>query len=114
MLMIDECHATGFMGPNGRGIEELQNCEGVSTVINSTMGKALGGAAGGYTTGPKEIIDLLRNRSRPYSFSNSLPPTVVAACSTAFSLLSTEGASLSADLAKKTRQFRQGMSDRGF
>ena len=58
MLMIDECHATGFMGPNGRGIEELQNCEGVSTVINSTMGKALGGAAGGYTTGPKEIIDL--------------------------------------------------------
>lgn len=66
MLMIDECHATGFLGENGRGTEELLGVEGASTVINSTMGKALGGAAGGYTTGPKEIIELLRNRSRPY------------------------------------------------
>ena len=68
MLMIDECHGTGFLGTNGRGTEELLNCEGASTVINSTMGKALGGAAGGYTTGPKEIIELLRNKSRPYFF----------------------------------------------
>lgn len=114
MLMIDECHATGFMGPNGRGIEELQNCEGVSTVINSTMGKALGGAAGGYTTGPKEIIDLLRNRSRPYSFSNSLPPAVVAACSEAFNIVSREGKTLSADLAAKTKRFRSKMEAAGF
>lgn len=114
MLMIDECHATGFMGPNGRGIEELQNCEGVSTVINSTMGKALGGAAGGYTTGPKEIIDLLRNRSRPYSFSNSLPPAVVAACSEAFNIVSREGEALSTDLAAKTKRFRSQMEAAGF
>jgi len=114
LLMIDECHATGFMGPNGRGIEELQNCEGVSTVINSTMGKALGGAAGGYTTGPKEIIDLLRNKSRPYSFSNSLPPAVVAACTEAFNIVSREGESLSTDLAAKTKRFRSGMEAAGF
>lgn len=114
ILMIDECHATGFMGANGRGIEELQNCEGVSTVINSTMGKALGGAAGGYTTGPKEIIDLLRNRSRPYSFSNSLPPAVVAACREAFKIVSREGEALSADLAAKTARFRNGMTAAGF
>merc|ERR1711879_268954 len=109
MLMIDECHATGFLGESGRGTEELKNCDGASTVINSTMGKALGGAAGGYTTGPKEIIDLLRNRSRPYSFSNSLPPAVVAACSEAFNIVSREGESLSADLAAKTKRFRSKM-----
>lgn len=114
MLMIDECHATGFLGKNGRGTEELLDCEGASTIINSTMGKALGGAAGGYTTGPKEIIELLRNRSRPYSFSNSLPPAVVAACSKAFDIVKSEGKELSADLAKKTALFRNEMESRGF
>jgi len=115
MLMIDECHATGFLGATGKGTEELLNCEGASTVINSTMGKALSGAAGGYTTGPKEIIELLRNRSRPYSFSNSLPPPVVAACSKAFEIVaSDEGARLSADLAAKTDRFRSKMRALGF
>lgn len=114
MLMIDEAHATGFLGPSGRGTEELKNCQGAATVINSTMGKALGGAAGGYTTGPKEVIDLLRNKSRPYSFSNSLPPAVVAACREAFAIVSREGEELSADLAAKTARFRTGMESHGF
>jgi len=114
MLMIDECHGTGFLGETGRGTEELLGCEGVSTIINSTMGKALGGAAGGYTTGPKEVIELLRNRSRPYSFSNSIPAAVAAACLEAFKIINEEGPQLSAELAQKTAQFRQGMTARGF
>ena len=83
MVFIDECHATGFFGRTGRGTEEYFDPSGRLKVdiINSTLGKALGGAAGGYTTGPKEIIDLLRQRARPYLFSNSLPPPVVACAS---------------------------------
>jgi glycine C-acetyltransferase len=77
LVFIDECHATGFFGKTGRGTEEYFGCRKVD-IINSTLGKALGGAAGGYTTGPKEIVDLLRQKSRPYLFSNSLPPPVVA------------------------------------
>ncbi|NWW45667.1 KBL protein, partial [Pedionomus torquatus] len=77
LVFIDECHATGFLGPNGRGTDELLGVMDKVTIINSTLGKALGGAAGGYTTGPKPLIDLLRQRSRPYLFSNSLPPAVV-------------------------------------
>ncbi|XP_022248884.1 2-amino-3-ketobutyrate coenzyme A ligase, mitochondrial-like isoform X3 [Limulus polyphemus] len=81
MVFVDECHATGFFGRTGRGTEEYFNLTGRVDIINSTLGKALGGAAGGYTTGKKEVIELLRQRSRPYLFSNTLPPPVVACAS---------------------------------
>lgn len=75
MLMVDECHATGILGKLGRGTDELLGIHGEIDIINSTLGKALGGAMGGYTAGPKEIIDLLRQKSRPYTFSNALAPS---------------------------------------
>ena len=81
LTFVDDCHATGFFGKTGRGTEEYFNQLGSIDIINSTLGKALGGAAGGYTTGVKELINLLRQRSRPYLFSNSLPPPVVASAS---------------------------------
>lgn len=82
LVFIDECHATGFFGATGRGTEEYLGIPREKIhIINSTLGKALGGAAGGYTTGCKEIIDILRQRSRPYLFSNTLPPAVVAGAS---------------------------------
>lgn len=81
MVFLDECHATGFFGKTGRGTEEYFGLQGKVDIINSTLGKALGGAAGGYTAARKEIVQLLRQRSRPYLFSNSLPPAVVAAAS---------------------------------
>ena len=87
MIFIDECHATGFFGKTGRGTEEFYGMEGSVDIINSTLGKALGGASGGYTTGSKQLITLLRQRSRPYSFSNSLPPPVVASASKVFDML---------------------------
>lgn len=81
-MFVDECHATGFFGAGGRGTEMFyEGLEGKVDIINSTLGKALGGAAGGYTTAKKEICTLLRQRARPYLFSNSLPPPVVAAAS---------------------------------
>ena len=89
LIFIDECHATGFFGKTGRGTEEFYNMEGSVDIINSTLGKALGGAAGGYTTGSGELISLLRQRSRPYSFSNSLPPPVVGTASKVFDMVST-------------------------
>ena len=88
LIFIDECHATGFFGKTGRGTEEFYNMEGSVDIINSTLGKALGGAAGGYTTGSQELISLLRQRSRPYSFSNSLPPPVVGTASKVFDMVS--------------------------
>ena len=88
LIFIDECHATGFFGKTGRGTEEFYNMEGSVDIINSTLGKALGGAAGGYTTGSSELISLLRQRSRPYSFSNSLPPPVVGTASKVFDMVS--------------------------
>ena len=81
IIIKDECHATGFFGATGRGTEEYLNLKYKIDIINSTLGKALGGAAGGYTTGPKQLITLLRQRSRPYLFSNTLPPPVVAGAS---------------------------------
>ena len=81
LVFIDECHATGFLGETGRGTEEYCGIKGRVDIINSTLGKALGGAAGGYTSGNRELIDLLRQRSRPYLFSNSLPPSVVGCAS---------------------------------
>jgi 7-keto-8-aminopelargonate synthetase-like enzyme len=81
LVFIDECHATGFLGKTGRGTEEYFGMKGRVDIINSTLGKALGGAAGGYTCASKELIDLLRQRARPYLFSNSLPPPVVGCAS---------------------------------
>lgn len=88
MIMVDECHATGFIGKTGRGSIELRNVMGKIDIITGTLGKALGGAMGGFTTGKKEIIELLRQRSRPYLFSNSLAPAIVGASIAVFDLLS--------------------------
>jgi glycine C-acetyltransferase len=113
LVHIDECHATGFLGPNGRGTAELHGVMDKIDVYTSTLGKALGGGLGGFTTGRGEIIEMLRQRSRPYLFSNSLPPPIVAASLKVFDLL--EGA---ADLRRKlvdnTARFRAGMTAAGF
>ena len=113
IVFIDECHATGFFGATGRGTEEYLGLEGRVDIINSTLGKALGGAAGGYTTGSKDLIDLLRQRARPYLFSNSLPPAVVASASKVFDLL-TESTSLTEKVEKNTNFFRTEMKSFGF
>lgn len=113
LTFLDECHATGLLGANGRGTEEHLGCEGQATFINSTLGKALGGAAGGYTAGPQWMVDLLRQRARPYLFSNSLPPAVVAAGGAALDLIC-ESNHLPALLAQNTARFRQCMADAGF
>jgi len=113
MIFIDECHATGFFGKTGRGTEEFYGMEGSVDIINSTLGKALGGAAGGYTTGSKELIALLRQRSRPYSFSNSLPPPVVASASKVFDMLF-ESVSLVEKINSNTQRFRKAMTAAGF
>ncbi|KYO36350.1 2-amino-3-ketobutyrate coenzyme A ligase, mitochondrial [Alligator mississippiensis] len=113
LVFIDECHATGFLGPNGRGTDELLGVMDQVTIVNSTLGKALGGAAGGYTTGPKALIDLLRQRSRPYLFSNSLPPAVVGCASKALDLLM-ESNAIAQSMAAKTKRFRSMMTAAGF
>jgi len=113
MIFIDECHATGFFGPTGRGTEEYWGLENRVDIINSTLGKAVGGAAGGYTAGPKELIQLLRQRSRPYLFSNSLPPPVIATAQKAFELI-TGGSGLFEKVATNTKRFRDGMTAAGF
>ncbi|XP_076809975.1 2-amino-3-ketobutyrate coenzyme A ligase, mitochondrial-like isoform X1 [Clavelina lepadiformis] len=113
LVFIDECHATGFLGKTGRGTDELLGVQDKVDLINSTLGKALGGAAGGYTAGPKQVIDLLRNRSRPYLFSNSLPPPVVACASKVFDLLM-DGSPLVEDIQSKTKRFRSKMTAAGF
>ncbi|XP_070566567.1 2-amino-3-ketobutyrate coenzyme A ligase, mitochondrial-like [Ptychodera flava] len=113
LIFIDECHATGFLGKTGRGTEEFLGVEGSVHIINSTLGKALGGAAGGYTTGPKALIDLLRQKSRPYLFSNTLPPPVVASASKVFDLLMKDS-SLVDKVSANTKRFRDKMQDAGF
>uniref|UniRef100_A0A8C8SBK1 2-amino-3-ketobutyrate coenzyme A ligase, mitochondrial n=1 Tax=Pelusios castaneus TaxID=367368 RepID=A0A8C8SBK1_9SAUR len=113
LVFIDECHATGFLGPNGRGTDELLGVMDQVAIVNSTLGKALGGAAGGYTTGPKALIDLLRQRSRPYLFSNSLPPAVVGCASKALDLLM-ESNTIAQSMVAKTRRFRSKMAAAGF
>ncbi|XP_048357489.1 2-amino-3-ketobutyrate coenzyme A ligase, mitochondrial [Sphaerodactylus townsendi] len=113
IVFVDECHATGFLGPNGRGTDELLGVMDQVAIINSTLGKALGGAAGGYTTGPKALIDLLRQRSRPYLFSNSLPPAVVGCASKALDLLM-ESNAIAQSMAAKTTRFRSKMAAAGF
>nr|XP_040046925.1 2-amino-3-ketobutyrate coenzyme A ligase, mitochondrial [Gasterosteus aculeatus aculeatus] len=113
MVFIDECHATGFLGPRGRGTDELLGVMGRVDIVNSTLGKALGGAAGGYTVGPKPLIDLLRQRSRPYLFSNSLPPPVVACATRAVELLLASN-EISQSMVAKTMRFRSKMAQAGF
>lgn len=113
LTFIDECHATGFFGKTGRGTEEYYNITGSVDIINSTLGKALGGAAGGYTTGPKELITFLRQKSRPYLFSNSLPPAVVATGTKVIDMLLTSS-ELTEKVQTNTQRFRSAMTKAGF
>ncbi|GMT22801.1 hypothetical protein PFISCL1PPCAC_14098, partial [Pristionchus fissidentatus] len=113
LLFIDECHATGFFGKTGRGTEEELGLGARAEIINSTLGKALGGAMGGYTTGPKPFIDLLRQRARPYLFSNSLAPAVVGQSIKVMDLL-LEDNTFARTLAANIAQFRTGMAELGF
>jgi glycine C-acetyltransferase len=113
MVMIDECHATGFIGATGRGTPEHHGVEGRVDIITSTLGKALGGASGGYTTGRKEIIDTLRQRSRPYLFSNTLAPPLVAASIKVFEIL-TSSTELRDRVTDNVRYFRDRLSTLGF
>ncbi|THD69204.1 glycine C-acetyltransferase [Robertkochia marina] len=113
MVMIDECHAAGFIGETGRGTLEEKNVMGRIDIITGTLGKALGGAMGGYTTGKKEIIEILRQRSRPYLFSNSLAPNIVGASIKVFDMLS-ENTELRDRLEENTNYFKKGMKAAGF
>ena len=113
MVMVDECHAAGFIGESGRGTLEEKNVIGRVDIITGTLGKALGGAMGGYTTGKKEIIDILRQRSRPYLFSNSLAPSIVGASLKVFDLLSND-TSLRDKLEWNTNYFKSEMKSAGF
>ncbi|MBA3986914.1 MAG: aminotransferase class I/II-fold pyridoxal phosphate-dependent enzyme, partial [Flavobacteriales bacterium] len=113
MVMIDECHAAGFIGETGRGTLEEKGVMGRIDIITGTLGKALGGAMGGYTTGKKEIIELLRQRSRPYLFSNSLAPAIVGASIKVFELLEND-TTLRDKLAENTSYFKKGMKEAGF
>ena len=113
LVMVDECHAAGFIGKTGRGTIELKNVMGRVDIITGTLGKALGGAMGGYTTGRKEIIDLLRQKSRPYLFSNSLAPTIVGASLKVFEMLS-KNTSLRDKLEENTIYFKEKMTKAGF
>jgi glycine C-acetyltransferase len=113
LVMIDDSHAVGFMGANGRGTHEHHGVMGRIDLITGTLGKALGGASGGYTSGRQEIIDLLRQRSRPYLFSNTLAPPIVGASLRTLELLS-ESTELRDRLMENTSFFRQGMTARGF
>ena len=109
LVMVDECHATGFIGRTGRGSVELRNALGRVDIITGTLGKALGGAMGGFTTGRAEIIEMLRQRSRPYLFSNSLAPSIVGASIEVFRMLD-ETTALRDQLEKNTRYFKEGLS----
>jgi glycine C-acetyltransferase len=113
MVMIDECHATGFIGKTGRGTLEEKNVLSRIDIITGTLGKALGGAMGGYTTGKKEIIDILRQRSRPYLFSNSLAPAIVGASIKVFEMLSRDTI-LRDKLEWNTNYFKKRMKNSGF
>ena len=113
MVMVDECHAAGFIGATGKGTMEAKKVMGRIDIITGTLGKALGGAMGGYTTGKKEIIELLRQRSRPYLFSNSLAPAIVGASIKVFELLEKD-TSLRDTLEWNTNYFKAGMKKAGF
>jgi len=113
LVMVDDSHAVGFVGDHGRGTPELCGVEGRVDIVTGTLGKALGGASGGYTSGRKEIINLLRQRSRPYLFSNSVAPPIVAASLKVLELV-TESPDLRKRLHDNTRLFREGMTKAGF
>ena len=113
MVMIDECHATGFMGPTGRGTHELQRCMERVDIVTGTFGKALGGASGGFTAARKEIVELLRQRSRPYLFSNTLAPAVAGGSLKAIELISASTV-LRDKLEANTLRFRSQMQELGF
>ena len=112
LTMIDDAHATGFLGKTGRGTHEYRGVMGKVDIITGTLGKALGGASGGFTSGRKEIVDLLRQRSRPYLFSNTVAPPIVAACLKALELLSAS-TELRDKLEENTKYFREAVTKRG-
>ena len=113
LVMVDDCHATGFIGENGRGSAEFRGAEGRVDILTGTLGKALGGAMGGFTCAKKSVIDLLRQRSRPYLFSNSLAPSLVGASLKAIEL-ARAGGDLRAKLRRNAKRFRDGMTLAGF
>lgn len=113
LVHIDECHASGFLGATGRGSAEVRGVMDEIDIFTGTLGKALGGALGGFTTGKREVIEMLRQRSRPYLFSNSLPPPIVAAGLKVFELVAA-GDELRAQLKRNTELFRQRLSEAGF
>jgi len=112
MVHLDDCHATGFFGPTGRGTPEYHGVQDRVDIITSTLGKALGGASGGFTSARKEVVDLLRQRSRPYLFSNTVAPPLVAASIAVFDML-TRSTELRDRLEENTRHFREGMTAAG-
>jgi glycine C-acetyltransferase len=113
LVMIDECHCSGFIGKTGRGTHEHHQVMGRVDIITGTLGKALGGASGGFTSGPKEVVEILRQRSRPYLFSNTLAPAIVGASIAVLDLL-TESTALRDKLAANTQYFREKMTEAGF
>ena len=113
LVMSDECHSTGFIGEKGRGVHELKNVMGKVDIITGTLGKALGGASGGFTSSKKEVIEILRQKSRPYLFSNTLAPSIVGASLKVFELIENDN-SLIKNLQKNTQYFREEMKNLGF
>tara|TARA_Y100000296_G_scaffold16498_1_gene19301 strand:- start:1279 stop:2475 length:1197 start_codon:yes stop_codon:yes gene_type:complete len=113
MVMVDDCHATGFLGENGKGSHEYCGVMGRVDIITGTLGKALGGASGGYTSGKKEVVEWLRQRSRPYLFSNSVAPPIVSASLKVFEMMK-EGDELRANLWRNANHFRNRMQEAGF
>jgi glycine C-acetyltransferase len=113
VIMIDECHSSGFLGKTGRGTHEYRGVIGKIDIMTGTLGKALGGASGGFTSGRKEIIEILRQRSRPYLFSNTLAPSIVGASIAVLDML-TEATTLRDKLEWNTKYFRGKMTEAGF
>ena len=113
MVMIDECHSTGFLGATGRGVHEYRGVMGRVDIITGTLGKALGGASGGFTAARKEIVEMLRQRSRPYLFSNTVAPSIVGASIKVLDLL-TSSTALRDKLEANTKYFREEMTKAGF
>ena len=113
LVMVDDCHATGFLGENGKGSHEYCDVMGRIDILTGTLGKALGGASGGYTSGKKQVVEWLRQRSRPYLFSNSVAPPIVTASLEVFDMME-NGEGLRSALWRNTQHFRQRMSDAGF
>ena len=113
LVMSDECHSTGFIGEKGRGVHELKDVMGKVDIITGTLGKALGGASGGFTSSKKEVIEILRQKSRPYLFSNTLAPSIVGASLKVFELIENDN-SLIKNLQKNTEYFREEMKNLGF